>query len=113
MVDVITNSSSELFVCDTEKSVHQIKEMLQDLLNLYNKQTDNEYGFDSVFDEPYLVGSIEDVDNNLKDWGYDSTHYKDFDKGIIVIESSDDNSVPFVMQQWIEEIFNAERFHLG
>ncbi len=37
-VDVITNSSSELFVCETKKSVDSIKETLTVLAELYNKK---------------------------------------------------------------------------
>lgn len=36
-VDVITNSSSELFVCNTDKPVALITEFLEDLLKVYNK----------------------------------------------------------------------------
>ena len=37
-VDIITNSSSELFICETKKSVDAVKETLVALANLYNQK---------------------------------------------------------------------------
>ncbi len=37
-VDLITNSSSELFVCDTKKSVEAVKEIIEKLAELYNEK---------------------------------------------------------------------------
>jgi hypothetical protein len=39
-VDVITNSSTELFVCDTEKSVEMVRQMVDEMQDMYP----NEYG---------------------------------------------------------------------
>jgi len=115
MVDVITNSSSELFVCDTTKSEEMIREMLKELLDLYNKQSDSNLLFDEVFDYPYAVKDLEQVDLILTDYygKGERSHYSPFNDNIIIIRSYDDNSIPGPLQDWIEEIFNAERFHLG
>lgn len=72
LVDVITNSSSELFVCDTKKSVTFIKEALQKLLDACNFMNDYEVDdglkadhegalpkFNAVFGDIGIVG--EDV----------------------------------------------------
>lgn len=39
-VDLITNSSSELFICDTNKNVETIKQIIQKLAKLYNDKMD-------------------------------------------------------------------------
>jgi hypothetical protein len=66
-VDLITNSSSELFICDTKKSVATVKEIITGLAKLHNKQIelsdkDNSYGrvsienlFTGVFREPTIA----------------------------------------------------------
>jgi hypothetical protein len=49
-VDVITNSSGELFVCDTEKSLETVKSLLHEMLDLYNKCNEGKaQPFDEVF----------------------------------------------------------------
>lgn len=54
-VDVITNSSSELFVCDTDKSQEFIREFLERCLETYNFGSGRECKFDDCF------GSIEEI----------------------------------------------------
>lgn len=122
IIDVITNSSSELFICDTDKSLEIIKELLQDMLDLYNKGNDTNYKFDEVFSEPYLY-TKEDVDKekqdleewNKKGYGWNGYGYegKEENIGKIVIESKDDNSIPFDLMELIEGMFDARRYHLG
>jgi hypothetical protein len=62
-VDLITNSSSELFVCDTDKSVDTVKTILKKLVELYNARADLRDGdigghinpttlFTDIFKEP-------------------------------------------------------------
>ena len=72
-VDVITNSSTELFICDTEKSV----EVVQSLINEIQKKYPNEYGHNlsvSLADDSELANAFgydekESVDN-LRARGY-------------------------------------------
>ena len=52
-VDIITNSSSELFVCDTKKSIEAVKEILTKLLASHSELSGTQYNYDDVF------GSIE------------------------------------------------------
>lgn len=52
-VSVITNSSTELFVCKTKKKIKAVKEILQKILDGYNIINDSSYGMD-VFDEPWV-----------------------------------------------------------
>jgi hypothetical protein len=48
-VDLITNSSSELFVCNTEKTVESVKELLQQLLNCHNAAAKDNCIFEDTF----------------------------------------------------------------
>ena len=71
-VDVITNSSTELFVINSEKSVELIKEICEDLIATYNKSNSCTYTFSGCFNEPYIVdeNNINDIIENLQ--GYDN-----------------------------------------
>lgn len=75
-VDLITNSSSELFICDTKKSVEAVKETIEALAKLYNEKfelsdKENYYGpvsihglWTGVFSEPYAA----EYDFDLKEF---------------------------------------------
>lgn len=52
-ISVITNSSTELFVCNTKKKIKAVKEILQKILDGYNVIEDSHYTMD-VFDEPWV-----------------------------------------------------------
>ena len=59
VIDVITNSSTELFICSTKKTVAQIKEILQGLTLVYaagikedsDEYCEEEYLFENIFGE--------------------------------------------------------------
>ena len=55
MVDLITNSSSELFVCQTDKTLETVRELLIDMLNLHNKIHESNLKFEDCFEEPYYI----------------------------------------------------------
>lgn len=69
-VDVITNSSTELFVCDTEKSVEMVRQMVDEIQDKYP----NEYGHrlytDVISNDDYRLRDIfncyEDEENCAK-----------------------------------------------
>lgn len=48
-VSLITNSSSELFVCDTKKSIDAVKEILTKLLASHSELSGTQYNYDDVF----------------------------------------------------------------
>jgi len=108
MVDLITNSSTELFILDKEKSVEVVKEILQEAINLHNKANNTEYMFGDIFDEPY-IGSPKKALSGWEDY-YNSK----IGKGIIITGASD-NSIPYWMFEFIESVFgySTEQFHLG
>jgi hypothetical protein len=104
---------------DSKKSVETVKELLQKCLDLYNESRDaEEYGA-ITFD--YAFGPIEIInETNVKSILETIEFYddrKEFTKknliGKIAIHSDGDNSIPWSIQEWIENTFNAKRFHLG
>ena len=104
--DIITNSSSEVFVIKGQKERNQeIMELIIGFYKLIGRNIDQ--------DLEMFVASEKFRD---KDWGY---KYK---KGDIVIYSNDDNSIPYVVMVFIEELPSVldylrygdiERCHLG
>lgn len=57
-VDVITNSSTELFVCHTEKNLEMVKESLKKIIDGYNMMTDSSFDMD-IFEEPFVFSIKE------------------------------------------------------
>ena len=108
MVDLITNSSTELFVLDTEKSVDVIKDILQEAINLHNIASGTDYKFEDIFDEPY-IGSAKEA---LAGW---EDYYESKIGAGVIICGANDNSIPYWMFEFIESVFgySTERFHLG
>lgn len=114
-VDLITNSSSELFICSGTKSVEVIKEAILDCVKIYNAEMSNSkekyHGdpinldavFDGIFQEPRLATENDTDDNYGFSWS----------KGQIILESWGDNSVPYELMEIIEKFLVVERYHLG
>lgn len=107
-VDLITNSSSELFIVRDNSSVETVTELLEKLCDIYNQKM-------RLIGEPLVVfddifGTIEECYSDMiePDWYGVQTR-----KGDILIHSRDDNSIPYEMQNDIETMFNAKRYHLG
>lgn len=62
-VDLITNSSSELFICETKKSVETVKETLVELAKLYNqkrKLIENSYQAGEVHIDSLFTGIFQE-----------------------------------------------------
>jgi hypothetical protein len=80
-VDLITNSSSELFVCNGNKSIEAIKEVLIQLTKNHNELSEDKINLDilftSVFKEPEIVEYSFDYylfPQNLRD-EYEKYHH--------------------------------------
>ena len=108
MVDLITNSSTELFILDTEKSVDVIKDILQEAINLHNIASGTDFKFEDIFAAPY-IGSAQSA---IAGWEDYYTTKKD---EAVIICGATDNSIPYWMFEFIESVFgySTERFHLG
>lgn len=94
-VDVITNSSTELFVCDTDKTVDAIKDILKGI------------GADSLVNIGIIGKGEKPYWMNDDDWGIKTK------EGQIYIEGIEDNIIPYELFDCIEYLFNATRYHLG
>ena len=55
VVDIITNSSSELFVGKSTKDVETVKELLQKMLDVSNEASGISYSFSDCFQEPRRI----------------------------------------------------------
>jgi hypothetical protein len=113
IVDVITNSSSELFVCNTDKDVEFIKEALQEMLDFYNKVKGEDLIFSEVFGD---IGKCDNPTNLSMVKGYLSDYSSNWikpTKESIFILSASDNTIPCGFCEMIEDMFNGDRIHLG
>ncbi len=73
LVDVITNSSSEIFVCDTDKSILFVKTFLENALETYNMGSGSNIHFKEAFKEPYKIDESnldEFIENIVIDWHF-------------------------------------------
>ena len=117
-VDVITNSSTELFVCDDEKTLEEVKNLLQEKWKLFRELYDGnpkEDVFDilnvELVDKKYMV-KVEEARKG--EWGYWLDGYGVSTKdGDVHISGNDDNSIPYEFWDVIEKLFNTTRYHLG
>ncbi len=115
----VSNSSSSSFICKTKMSLSQVKEKLEKIHSFYwevIKDSEEDYylgkSFNDMFFKPF-EGNKE-YDKKLKDWDYLKEYGVDGTTvGKIVIESAEDNSIPYEMFELIEKVFNGVRLHLG
>ena len=69
VVDVITNSSTELFVCNTKESLQIVNDILQNILDEYNMENvENNFSMD-VFETPYIFDVKE-----YREWKSNNVH---------------------------------------
>ena len=105
----VSNSSSSSFVCQTKMTIKEVEEALHQLLNFYNEFSGENLKFNKVFKKPFYP-TKEFVKNMNENWGH---LYYDYSEDKMVIESTDDNSIPYALFNLIEEKFEASRNHLG
>lgn len=86
----VSNSSSSSFLCETNMSLKEVKEMLQKLVNIHNEYINDreEKPFDKIFSEP-----------------------KTLSDGRILIETCYDNSIPFWISEFLEMKFHVNPIH--
>lgn len=133
--DVTTNSSSEMFVCDTKLTPKKVKEILASLLNAYCDAQEISRSFSSVFGEVRLATeedretaeTYEKFEQEQKErlkydpmllallYSGDSEHkgrIPEVGKDVVIF-SAEDNSIPYDLFNIIQKSFNAARYHLG
>ena len=107
----VSNSSSSSFVCDISMPLDEIKKKLNLMLDTYNKLHIIEKQYDDVFREPFIGDEKYEKDSI----SFFRKHYDNLptveDK--VIIESADDNSIPYELWEQINFVFNAQRIHLG
>lgn len=132
--DVITNSSSEMFVCDTNKTIERVRKDLESMLKCFNETNDMDYSFDDVFEVPRRA-TKEDQDSAITYDTYRKEQLESLKKDglsmiaialgndkegkiptvgkTVIIQSESDNTIPYELFEQIERTFKASRYHLG
>jgi hypothetical protein len=115
--DIITNSSSEIFICksdNAEYTIELLEEVLSSIYENYKKARDhagsNTYSYYGETLSDILTIYIANNDEYNSDYNY---HIK---KGDVIIESTYDNSIPSTIMDFIVLFFqwnNVKRVHLG
>lgn len=112
--DLITNSSSEVFICSVDSvNTKALKSEIESLINTLMEAL-------GYVDDDYYTGAvveIADKDGIIEGWGY---KYK---KGDILIWSNEENSIPWNIMEILEDldclpkfedkVADVERHHLG
>ena len=124
----VSNSSSSSFILDyySDKdkiiTLEKVKELLNKLVEveqIFNPKIKFEDIFNLKFDaESMCVGNKnDDIIERRTKWedDFDTNDKTDFKKceGKIIINSADDNSIPYWMKEFLEDKLNAKYWHWG
>lgn len=110
-VDVITNSSTELFVCDTDKSIETVESILREKLKQFNALHNREYVYEECFDPAYIY--TNEMADKAQNRGYAWDYENQDTVGKLIIQSRADNSIPYDMWDLINALFGGRNYHLG
>jgi hypothetical protein len=132
-VDLITNSSSELFVCNGAKTIETVKEVLTKLAQHYNELAEYKISaktelFTEIFKEPTLseyTFQYWDFPSRLREeyekynnmhhrtegvyWGGDERNYENSDRYIVLQEKQDEMQKKFPVPAYIEKPTKAQK----
>ncbi len=103
----VSNSSSSSFICDVAMTPQAVEAELHKMLDAYNETHGYGLLFEDVFSTPYIA-----TESTHEGW---QEYYPQLGKssGKIVIDSVEDNSIPYDLFDEIERKFKATRSHLG
>jgi hypothetical protein len=106
----VSNSSSSSFICSTKMNLDQVRNKLNIMVEMYNRLFDAQETFDSMFEDPYVISriNIEGYKKTISYFGGGRVAIGD-----TIINSTDDNSIPWMLHTAIEDLFHANRIHLG
>lgn len=123
--DIITNSSTELFVVPKKNEV-TAEEFLEVMEPVWRVYRDKKLKIDKRWAEYYGVHeetSFKDlVDIFVASCGTRETWtdyqdrervYYEYDEGDLIIKGAGDNLIPYALFNFIDEIFSARHYHLG
>ena len=111
--DIITNSSSEVFICTTNGNQDELATEVQEFIDTLMKVL----GYEN--DEFYTGATVEVAkeDGKVEDFGYK------YNKGDLLIWSKDENSIPWnivgiledldILPKFEDNISDVTRHHLG
>lgn len=111
LVDLITNSSTEIFVIQTDKSVEVVREIIDDLQLKYPNEYGHHLTTDIASEEDiksiygYEYANIETLTSMMQDLGYTVT--KNPDSPIFLRLSAERGGLDFHVKQFIEKNFNV------
>ena len=111
----VSNSSTTSFICEVDFGPEKMKQLLQELVDFYNKWCGKEYKFEDIFKDPY-TGTEEDVqffDDFFGKAYRDDYHDHSKANGNIIIMGTEDNSVPYGLHEFISTRFKCTHIHLG
>ena len=109
-IDVITNSSTELFVCDTEKTIMEVT----NLIRLKEKEWPSEHGYKvnisqedaAEYDDEFSSYQIESMLAYLEKAGY-KIEAPAITKQCIIV-SVERGTMDLRLSKWIQKTFNTE-----
>ena len=109
----VANSSTTCFLCDTTESVEQVKDFIDEALRLVEgDDTDTEpRRYNAICTvEPYTRAISDDLDGWRNYYSIPTPR-----EGMVCIMGTDDNSIPWEIQEIIENHhkLGATRLHLG
>lgn len=110
----VSNSSSTSFYIDaTRHPYYKVEEAIIRMLDLLNFCNDTNYGdIGSICTISENVSRSE-VSEKIKEfYGHDEAHMQLPEK-IIAVDSVDDNSIPWAVQEFLCEVLGARRQHWG
>jgi len=119
----VSNSSSSSFICSSTLSVKEAEEKLKAMVTFYNELYGTAHQFEDVFQKPFKITKDKKSKEYLgyiADWIFgENPQYvrcvkekKDMN-GKLIINGSEDNSVPYELFELIENFFSGTRVHLG
>jgi|GEM_PF-7004832 len=114
--DIITNSSTDIFACKTKQSVKAVKELLSEMCKAsgcgrvdsiltVKEGTAKEFWHQCA---DYLVHRCSTFKHFLEYFGSSTG-----DDKIIIVCGTDDNSIPYWLQTFIEYDLGGYRVHMG
>jgi len=83
VVDIITNSSSELFICDTEKSKEVIESYLREMIKFNNLENKYQTTYEEAFGDIIVVDEsnvVQIINEYVIGWSFHSYKWNDVDR---------------------------------
>lgn len=114
IVDLITNSSTELFVVQDKTSIPYVLAALREKWEVFKQLYPDKWYSNKPIEDILEVHEAQSSEIcTHANWQGSESIYKKQIAGQILIESVDDNSIPYEFWDVIEDLFHCNRYHLG